>query len=322
MELAQLVLRAKDWLSESCTGDFTDAQIQKELTIPNPELRAQVVADLIRMDLIEPVSGRHGVYARVNRECEDISWRDAQNEWFPLRIPLGLDRLARIERGNIIVVAGEGNAGKTLFGLTFAHDNLKQNGGAHDRVYYFNSEMVDSELRKRLLSLDGPANVWDGLYTKRRNHDFHTVIQPDGVNIIDFLEISEKFYAVGEMIKKIHERLTTGVCLIIIQKGKGREYGRGGEFTVEKARLSVSLFNLFGTYMAKIVKCKFPVNEDLNPEGQEMDYNIIRGAQISVKENWRWVTEKDRKALTSQYERDRSAKSFQSTWMDSLEESE
>lgn len=315
-ELAFHVEQAQEWLRNTCTGDFSGFVLGKDLGIPTTELRDQVLADLISLGLIEPVRGKHGQFAKVNNSCARINWREAKEAWYPLRLPFGLDKMCGVRPKNIIIVAGETNAGKTLFALQIAHDNLRQHGGAHPEVLYFNSEMGPDELRARLMKLDPLAGSWDGLEAFEREREFHAVIKPDGLNIVDYLEITTDFFLVGGMIQRIHAKLTTGVCVICLQKPKGKDTGRGGDFTLEKARLALSLSYAHGVNIAKVVKCKNPLSGDANPQGQELDYRIVHGSRCDLLMPWRWVNEKERKSLLQQYEREQIAAKTRQRWSD------
>ena len=317
--LAYHVERAQDWLRDTCTGDFSGFLLGKELGIETPDERSQVLSDLTSLGLIEPVRGKHGVFARVNNGCAKINWRDAKESWYPLTMPFGLHKMCGVRPKNIIIVAGETNAGKTLFVLQAAHDNLAQHGGQHTNIPYFNSEMGPDELRARLLKLDPQAGAWEGLEAFEREREFHAVIDPTGLNIVDYMEVSDRFYLVADWIQKIHAKLTTGVCIICLQKPKGKDTGRGGDFTLEKARLALALSYSNGVNVAKIVKCKNPLNGDMNPQGQEIDYKIVQGSRCDELTPWRWVNEKERKSLTQQYEREQTAMKCRSRWAEGQE---
>jgi hypothetical protein len=314
--LAYFVERAQDWLRDTCTGDFSGFLLGKELGIESPDDRSQVLSDLMSMGLVEPVRGKHGVFSKVSNDCPRIDWQGAQEAWFPLRMPFGLDTMCGVRPKNIIVVAGETNAGKTLFALQIAHDNLAQNGGQHGQVSYFNSEMGPDELRARLMKLDPLSGAWNGLEAFERKREFHAVVRPDGVNILDYMEVSDRFYLVADWIEKIHAKLTTGICVICLQKPQGKDTGRGGDFTLEKARLALALSYAHGVNVAKIVKCKNPLRGDMNPQGQEIDYRIVQGSRCDMLTPWRWVNEKERKGLLQQYEREQIAMKCRSRWAD------
>ena len=179
--------------------------------------------------------------------------------------------------------------------------------------------MGPDELRARLLKLNQLPGAWDGLEAYERERDFHSVIRPDGLNIVDYLEITTDFFLVGGIIQRIHAKLTTGVCIICLQKPKGKDTGRGGDFTLEKARLALALSYAHGVNIAKVVKCKNPLNGDANPQGQEIDYRIVQGSRCDELTSWRWVNEKERKSLLQQYEREQTAIKCRSRWAEDQE---
>jgi hypothetical protein len=99
------------------------------------------------------------------------------------------------------------------------------------------------------------------------------VIKPNGLNIIDFLEITADFFLIAEQIRKIHDRLDKGVAIICLQKKTGAELGRGAEFSLEKPRIYFSL----DFQRLKIVKCKnYKYGNNVN--GKEIEFRLINGA--------------------------------------------
>lgn len=193
---------AKAWLRDFCTGEFSGPQLEKEIGLGSADARNQVLADLLSLGLIEPVGGKHGIFAPVRSDCPRINWEAAKENFYPIWLPFGLHKMVGLRPKNIAVVAGETNAGKTLFGLQVAHKNLAQNGGKHTKVYYFNSEMGPDELRNRLTSIDPAQGAWAGFEPYERNADYHSVIQPNGLNVVDYLEISEPFSHVVVKFRK------------------------------------------------------------------------------------------------------------------------
>jgi hypothetical protein len=54
--------------------------------------------------------------------------------------------------------------------------------------------MGEMELKSRITNFEHwEAYPWDNFQAYERSHNFHDVIDPDGLNIIDFMEISEDF---------------------------------------------------------------------------------------------------------------------------------
>ena len=105
------------------------------------------------------------------------------------------------------------------------------------------------------------------------------VVPGEGIiNMIDYIEISDNFYKVAEQIKKIHDKLHGAIAFIAIQKNIGSDLGRGGSFSLEKARLYISL----DKGVAKIISAKnFKKDSPIgNPAGCQCRYKLVNGAKI------------------------------------------
>ena len=180
---------------------------------------------------------------------------------------------------NIIVVAGESNAGKSAFLLNIAAKNMIDH-----KVFYFSSEMGGAELKERLQNFNEkmPFKMWEHCTFIERANDFDIAIRPDDINIIDFLEIHDEFYKIGGFIKKIFDKLNKGIAVIAIQKNKGRDDGLGGARSIEKARLYLSM----RPGAIKIVKAKNWVSGLINPNGLEKQFKLAKGMIFSDASNW------------------------------------
>lgn len=292
------VERGKKW-AERAAGTWSGFQFGKELGLESADLVNQVLDELLHLGRIERAGDRYNWFRSVSGALVEMDWLNASEEPYPLAMPLGLNEQAIISPGNVVVVAGETNAGKTAFVLNLIAANLRAGGGAHDEVSLFNSEMGPTEMRARLLNMR-PVEHWSGLKVYSRSRDFHQVLRPDGLNVLDYLENLDDFYLVGKRIEEIHNALGHGVAVVCLQKKKGADYARGGEFSLEKARLGVSLSYDGFVNTCKITKCKAPAGWT-NPDGKERDFRIERGASFTTLTPWEYVTPDERKRRTSAY---------------------
>ena len=307
--LMELTMRAKYWITEQPPGEFSAFVFGREMGLgENPEIRDTVLRDLVKMGLIESAGQKRGQYRTIQVECREMNWLQAESNYYPIWLPLELHELCGVQRKNIVIVAGETNSGKTIFALQLIFRNLAANGGAHEEVRLFNSEMGDGELRQRLMNVDNRPQAWAGFRAFERTKDFHQVIDPDGFNVIDYLEVSNDFFRVAEWLQRIHERLNEGIAVVCLQKQKGKDVARGGEFSLEKSRLAVSLFQNHGVHSCKIIKSKLPLGQT-NPQGMERDFHIERGSAITSRSDWRYLTKKEREDLWTLYEAEASARS-------------
>ena len=102
-------------------------------------------------------------------------------------------------------------------------------------------------------------------------------MRPGYINFIDYLELTDKFYNVGELIIDIWKKLAgTGMAVISIQKDPKSSMGRGGQFSMEKSRLYLNMdYNKL-----TIVKAKIRKNPSINPNGMVFTFTDITGGCI------------------------------------------
>ena len=261
-------------------GDFSVTDADRELgllTRADKNNRAKVIERLVREGLITRVGQKRGWYRLIERDSQVLDWRNADcSHVFDIRWPFELEQLVNIFPKNIIVVAGASNAGKTAFLLNVIRMNM-----AHHRMIFFSSEMGPEELKLRLQKFEG-VNLGDWNFEAyERNSNFADAIQSDAVNIIDYLELSgEKTFLVGDEIRAIFDRLNKGLAIIALQKKKGAEYGRGAEFSLEKARLYLAM----DAGELKVIKAKNWGPEarqtGQNPNGKIFKFSLVNGCRF------------------------------------------
>jgi hypothetical protein len=235
---------------------------------------------LVDLGEIEPTGNKSGMYHKVDKRAETIDYLNASGEMLDVKWPFGIEKLCGIMPKNIIVVTGSPDTGKTAFLLDFIRRNMNQH-----KCNYFSSEMGALELKSRLEKFPQlPLDSWK-FKPYERSSNFADVIKPDEINVIDFLEIHQDFYLIGQWIKDIFDKLNKGIAVIAIQKntGKGQDIARGGVGSLEKPRLYISLSN--NPHTLKIVKAKNWVNDMINPNGLFMRYKIVGGCQFKKERN-------------------------------------
>ena len=273
-----LAKEIRAWVVSS-SGDFLSSQVVKDLNLSSrvdKKNLSKVLGRLVNEGLIERVSSKHGCFRRIERDAQLLDWRSADaSTVLDLKWPFGLERLANLFPGNIIVVAGAPNAGKTALLLNLIRLNMTKH-----QITYFSSEMGPEELKLRLRNFeDLSPDDWNfGAYDRSSN--FADVIQPNAVNIIDYLEVTTDFYKVGGEIKAIHDKLDKGLAVIALQKKRGAELGRGAEFSLEKPRLYLSMDD----GELKVIKAKNWGEESKetgqNPNGKVFYFSLVGGCKF------------------------------------------
>jgi len=277
----------KDYVSAT-NGNFSATNLYFEQQLQHPKEKAKARAVLSRLaadGVIERVGSKDGWYRKIDTALNVMDIFKVNSDYLDIKYPLDLHELFRTMPKNIIVVAGTQNVGKTAFLLNLA--SLNMNRGIN--VRYITSEMGEQELSNRckMFEPEIPFSFWKGVQFCDHNFGFSDKVDPDGLNIIDYLEIAKDFSEIADRMKEIYQKLEKGVAVIGIQKKYGAEFGRGAEFSLEKPRLYVTLeANPPEGNIAKIVKCKNWARDDRNPNHLECVFNVIKGAQIRQAISW------------------------------------
>ncbi|MDY6839782.1 MAG: hypothetical protein SWH78_17630 [Thermodesulfobacteriota bacterium] len=256
-------------------------EVQQVQHVKDRRKVSTILGRLVKEGILEKDPNRYGWYRRVDDDAETIDFMNAKTDPFPIKWPFEIEDLVEVMPGNVIVIAGEVESGKTGFLLNVAKLNIK----THD-IHFFSSEMGGSELRKRLKKFDDMVlSDWKPLKVKARGGEFHDVIKPDALNIIDFLELHDEFYKVGAYLKKIHDKLNKGIAIVAIQKNPGRDEGLGGQRSMEVTRLYLSMSKEYPGGRLKIVKGKNWAT-DKNPNGLSIKYKVYQGCKFAPQGDW------------------------------------
>ena len=273
----------------STNGYFlsTDCHICLLMSTRNEKkLCSKVLSEMVSEGVIERYGNKNGMFRRIESEAPDIDIFAERKAPLDIKLPLDLHGFFNAKPKNLIVIAGTQDSGKTAFFLRFVAMNM--NRGMDIR--YQSSEMGEDELVTRLeLFEDIPLGDWKNVNFKEVSSNFHDRILPNGINVIDYLEVTSEFWLVAEQMKKIYEKLKGGIALIGLQKDFKTELGRGGSFSLEKPRLYVTLSsNPPEGGIAKIVKCKNWAQKNLNPNGRSCHFKIRNGCEVRHLTNWEY----------------------------------
>jgi len=276
-----LTEKIREWVFLS-DGEFSLSWLDKELGILSEQdknNRSQAIHQLKKEEIIENVGGQQGRYRLIERGLEQMDYRTAPTTPLPIQWPLMEDEpMFNIYSGNIAVIAGNFNVGKSAYCLAFIRLNMDK-----FKINYYSSEMGSSELRIRLEQFENiELHEWD-FDAFERSGFFHDVIDADRINIIDFLEISDAFYRIGGLLTKIHDKLRggKGIAVVAIQKPPGRDLGHGGAFSAEKPRVYLSI----DSGVMKIVKAKNWYGEE-NPNNKKCNFSLVKGAKFIRQGLW------------------------------------
>lgn len=291
----------RGWITAT-EGWFSSVQADKELEIDNKKTRQRVFERLVEAGFIQKDKQREGYYRKVESDLERINILDEEGQEVPLVLPFDIHHKVKIFPKNIIVAAGEPNAGKTALLFNIARDNQDKM-----EVDYFSSEMGRLEIRERLSHFNWPLSAWKVNFYERAGN-FDQVMNPNHLTIIDFLEIYDRFWEIGAIMRDIYDKLDKGVAIIAIQKNPTRrakdgnitgELGLGGYRGLEKARLYLTM----GRGRIKIFKGKNWRTQE-NPNGLQHDFKLVGGCNFILEGQGGWYREPTPEPKAPSKERD------------------
>jgi len=272
------------WI-DSAPGEFNVRDIE-----PDFEKRfilEQRFERLVQIGYIERVGRRRGWYRKIESACEQMDFINADDEPADIWMPLRLSEYVQFHYGNLIVIAGAPNSGKTAFMLNIVKENMLKDWDVH----YFTSEMEAGELKLRLKKFpDIALDRWN-FKAYRRGGDFQDVIKPgrNSLNVVDFLEVHDEFYIIARRLKEIHDKLKGGIAIVGLQKNPNQDTGLGGWRSMEVTRLAIAL----DWGRCKIVKAKNWVDPSKNPNNWVISFKLVDGCRIIPgKEGWQRETKK------------------------------
>mgnify|MGYP001572622047 CR=1 FL=1 len=229
--------------------------------------------------LIKKVGNRFKI---VDDKLTELKWQKADpKQIVPIILPFGIHELCVMYRKNIMIISGSKDSGKTATMLNIIRENM-----ATHKITYFNSEMGEVELLNRIKKFDGISPEEWNFECFERSYDFEDVIDPDGMNLIDFLELGgddQEYYKVVAYIRRIYDKLNQGIAIIALQKNVGATYPRGGQGAFEKARIVLTLDS--GKATLSVAK-NWAEGVVENPRNRAWTYKLVGGVNIRDVLEW------------------------------------
>ena len=273
----------RDFVDDSL-GTFLSSEVVKSLQLSSKNEKknvSKILGRLVDEGIIERTGTRNAQWRRIENQSEEIDFINTSTQDLDLVLPLGVHRWVRIYPKQLIVYAGSPDAGKTALMLNLV--KLNQNTFP---TTYMSSEMGGQELRVRLDKFeDTPLDSWN-FRAIERSTNFADVIEPNGLNVIDFLEIGDNFYQVGQMLTDIFVKLRNGIAVIALQKDPKKDIGKGGWMSLEKPRLYLTVDNDNPGHLLTIKKAKNWRDSMMNPNGMSLKFKIVNGCKLVQEGTW------------------------------------
>ena len=264
------------------SGQFRIGQLFRDLPNIGTKDRAKirvVLRRLVEDNTVERVGKEDGVFRRIEKEEEVLDIRRSEGGEFPVKLPFKEEEHIKIFPKSIVVIAAPPDGGKTAYLLNVALMNRDAHG-----VTYVTSEMGVEEFGDRIDKMEIDRNEWfRTIKVISKSSDFSDSVRPSGLNIIDYIDLGADDYPrVGEIIRRIWDRLETGIAFIGLQKNFNTDLPQGGIGSIKLARLAISLEQ----GKMKIIKAKGWRDPKVNPCGLAMEFKLVSGWKFLPEGIW------------------------------------
>lgn len=270
--------RKFDEIMREVGSDWQDKRyIAEQIGISHKDRAYRLLLQRRREDDKIRIHGRNPYFIQwINRDYKVTQLSGAEKPAFlDIKLPLNIHKLTQIPPGSVVGVAGFVSSGKTSFLLEAAELNALSQPMP---VYYWYNEM--SESRMIIRCEDFPLLIEaqeQGKFfpVKQDDFEFADVIEPDAINLIDYLDRDDELYLIGRDIKQLQARLYKGIIVFAQQKQADKKFGYGGLPSAKLSNLYIILDKIKEEYAslrgkAEIIKCKDW--EKNNPVGMFCEY--------------------------------------------------
>ena len=203
--------------------------------------------------------GKH--YRYIDKNPKYINWISADMEGtLNIQWPFGREDNSRfvfdgsvlICPGDIIVIAGVSNTGKT----TFCQNLLWENMDLFPCTLMGN-EYTPIKFKRRVSRMDWKNPLNENGTPKfeliERRDNWKDIINPNNINIVDWIDTpDDNFYSIRKIIEGIQSKLRNGIAVLSIQKGEDKALGTGGQFSEHLS----SLYLTINSGILYVRKCK------------------------------------------------------------------
>ena len=242
--------------------------------------------------IVRPSGRNDGIYRVIKQALPVACFGEPLSEPITLIFPRDFDTMMEmsfaqdlvIREGDLILISGRSNFGKTQMALAFAGENIDSHPVLMGLEYTTLDKKPTPRFMSRLKHIDwvewqnGDGNQRFTLLPVRSDYAEHIV--KDKINIIDWINIDTgEYYLIGTVMESIKRELGKGIGIIAIQKAEGAESGRGGQFTKDFADVEILLDKLPESddvllTLGKVKEAKRKVT------GRTFAYGISQGVKI------------------------------------------
>ncbi len=252
-----------------------------------------IMFQLAEAKIVSKVGRDAGVY-KVITQVQPISVFGQVRErkepfplYFPMdyetHMPLSFDKEVIIREGDLILISGVSNYGKTTLIMNFLAENIEKHPVLMGNEYTTPDHEPTPRFLSRLDSMNWVNWVDDTGQDKFTllpvMDDYAEHIVKDKVNMVDWINIeSGEHYMIGTLLNNMKRAAGKGLIIAAIQKAEGALAGRGGQFTKDFADLEILVDRMSDTEtLLTIGKCKESITR---VTGRSWAYSIFQGVKL------------------------------------------
>jgi len=205
-------------------------------------LRTQISTTMVSQKVVKP-SGLNDANYKVLIPVEPVAWWNGDaEEPLDFRFPksyedessFGIEDMVEVFAGDMILLTGRTNYGKTTIALSILGENLSLMLGILMGSEHTASNGQASPKFKRRMKRMSWAKWMDGENKPRFDllpvgADYEDYIEADKLNVIDWISLPGEYYLIDRVMSAIKDRVGKGVAVVVLQKNKEAEFAEGGE---------------------------------------------------------------------------------------------
>jgi len=226
---------------------------------------------LTEQKILKPLGAR-GEF-RVLRKIEPVNWWDDKGNEEPVEFEFprcheddtefGIEDCVEVFAGDMLVIAGASNYGKTTMALNIMGENL----GLFPTLlmgseYTASDGKISPKFKRRMGRMNWVKWITDEGKPRFEllpvGGDYEDYVKTDALNVIDWVSLPGEYYMIDAVMKSIKDKVGNGIAVVVIQKNKTSEYGEGGERTERYADIYMTIDPYGNESMLTLGKVKAP----------------------------------------------------------------
>lgn len=248
-EYSKLSRSVNDWLKLHNDETFDLDTICRQLNVNNPNYRNYITIILNKLVNNNIIFKDNKLYKYINRDIKVIPWweassRDEVNISFPrsyyddTQFDFGQYLVTR--PGDLWVLAGVSNKGKSTFARGLLWENMDT---IHCRMMV--SEYAPGRFKSVVSRMNWRNPMKEDGTPKfdliERHSDWKYAIEPDSLNIIDWIALNDKFWQIRDVMEGIQDSLRGGIAVVVLQKSESKGLGEGGSYSEQRASVYLNI---------------------------------------------------------------------------------